>query len=100
MFTVLSGMAQGADVDRALAEARRVVAPGGAVAIWEPRVATPNRNTRLIRLADLRRGLGPDLQVSSLTVFPPLARRTGRSYGRLAAWPMLRTHRLVVARPS
>jgi SAM-dependent methyltransferase len=99
LFTVLSGMATAADVDAALAESRRVLAPGGAIAVWEPRVPTPNPDTRLIRLRDLRRGLGPGLRARSITLAPPLARRAGGAYGALAALGPLRSHRLVIARP-
>ena len=99
LFTVLSGMASAADVDAALAEARRVVAPDGAVVVWEPRVVTPNPDTRLIRRSDLRRALGPGVRQRSITLAPPLARRVGRAYRMLAALPPLRSHRFVVATP-
>jgi ubiquinone/menaquinone biosynthesis C-methylase UbiE len=98
LFTVLSGMASAAEVDIALAEAWRVLAPGGAIVVWEPRVPTPNRDTRLIRLSPLRRSLGPRVSSRSITVAPPLARRAGPVYRLLAAVPPLRSHRLVVAR--
>jgi SAM-dependent methyltransferase len=99
LFTVLSGMAGAADVDAALAESRRVLAPGGAVVIWEPRVPTRNPDTRLIRLGELRRTLGPDIRARSITLAPPLARRAGGAYRALATLPALRSHRLVIARP-
>jgi SAM-dependent methyltransferase len=98
LFTVLSAMGSREDVRSALGEARRVLAHGGSIAIWEPRVWTPNPHTRLIGLGELRAVLGGELRVRTLTLAPPLARRVGRRlYGPLARVPPLRTHRLVVA---
>ena len=98
LFTVLSSMGSPADRRLALLEALRVLAPGGAVAIWEPRWPTPNRNTRLVRLAELRATLGAGLTVRTITLAPPLARRSGRLYESLARVRALRSHRLVIAR--
>jgi ubiquinone/menaquinone biosynthesis C-methylase UbiE len=99
LFTVLSAMGSREDVRVALREALRVLAPGGAVAIWEPRVPTPNPHTRLIGLGELRELLGSDLQMRAVTLAPPLARRAGpRLYRALVRVPLLRTHRLVLAR--
>jgi len=97
-FTVLSSMGSAADVSAALLEALRVLTPGGVVAVWEPRWLTPNRDTRLVRLGELRAALGAGLTVRTLTLAPPLARRAGRLYGPLARVGSLRSHRLVLAR--
>ena len=85
-------------LERLLREARRVLEPGGAVAVWEPRWPTVNRNTRLVRLSELRSALGPRLTMRTLTLAPPLARRVGRLYGPLARLQPLRSHRLALAR--
>lgn len=98
LFTVLSAMGSREDVRSALGEARRVLAHGGSIAIWEPRVWTPNSHTRLVGLGELRAALGGELRVRTLTLAPPLARRVrGSLYGPLTRIPALRTHRLVVA---
>jgi len=98
LFTVLSSMGSASGAAAALGEARRVLAPGGAVAVWEPRWPTFNRNTRLVRLSQLRSALGPSLTVRTLTLAPPLARRVGRLYEPLVRLRALRSHRLVLAR--
>jgi len=97
LFTVLSSMGSPAERRVALREALRVLAPGGAVAVWEPRWPTPNRNTRLVRLAELRATLGARLTVRTITLAPPLARRSGGLYAPLARVSALRSHRLVIA---
>jgi hypothetical protein len=87
-----------------LSEAGRVVAPGGLVLCYEPRIPNPlNRHTRLVRDRDFdAAGLVPCRQ-ARLTLNPPIARRLGpltkAAYPRLARVPWLRTHRLVELRP-
>jgi ubiquinone/menaquinone biosynthesis C-methylase UbiE len=99
LFTVLSSMAsEGAQV-RAIAEAVRVLQPGGHLFIWEPRIPNPrNRESAFVTRSTLRRALGPRVEVRALTLLPPLARRLGRLSGfypvLARAWP-LRSHRLV-----
>lgn len=103
VFTVLSSLADRTAVTLALRECWRVLAPGGVLVVWEPRVPTPlNRSTRLIRRRDLAAATGARPSGRSVTLLPPLARRlgpaTGRWYPRLVRVPALRTHRLHVVR--
>jgi ubiquinone/menaquinone biosynthesis C-methylase UbiE len=101
LLTVLSSLGDRAAVAAAARELRRVLAPGGAVAVWEPRVPTPNRATRLIRPAELAPAFGDPVATRSVTVLPPLARRVGpRTYRRLARVAVLRTHAVAVYRPT
>ncbi len=102
LFTVLSSIGSGRE--RALSEARRVLAPDGALMIWEPRMPNPlNRNAALINRDMLRQGLrGAAVEARTTTVLPSVARRLGRFTGRLypllTAMPFLRTHRFICAR--
>ena len=101
LFTVLSSLASDDDRRRALAEARRVTAPGGFVLIWEPRIPTLNRATGCISRGLVREALGTEIMIRSITLAPPIARRVGRwpkVYAGLAAVPSLRSHRLFSAR--
>ncbi len=83
----------------------RVLAPGGLLLVYEPRVPNPlNRHTLMVRDSDLdAAGIRSREQVS-LTVLPALARRLGgrteARYERLGRLPFLRTHRLISCRAS
>jgi len=102
-LTLLSSLGSHEAIREALGEGIRVLAPGGLLLIYEPRVPNPfNRHTLLIRDSDLEAaGVTPSEQVS-LTVVPALARRLGEQtkerYPRLARLPFLRTHRLIACR--
>jgi len=106
LLTVLSSLPDRDAVRRAVAESWRVLAPGGSLVIWEPRMPTPlNRHTRLVTRGDLKAATGHAPRSRTLTVLPPLSRRLGRAtataYPALAGIPVLRTHRLhVLTRPA
>jgi SAM-dependent methyltransferase len=99
-LTLLSSLGSHGAIREALGEGMRVLAPGGLLLVYEPRVPNPlNRHTLLVRNSDLdAAGISPREQ-SSLTLVPALARRLGRRtpalYPRLARVALLRTHRLV-----
>jgi SAM-dependent methyltransferase len=96
LLTVLSSMP---DPRGGIAEAWRVVAPGGALVVWEPRIPNlRNRRTRLVSATMLHDVTGATPHGRSLTLLPALARHLGPLtpawYPRLAAVPVLRSHRL------
>jgi ubiquinone/menaquinone biosynthesis C-methylase UbiE len=102
-LTLLSSLGSHRAIREALGEGMRVLAPGGLLLAYEPRVPNPlNRHTLLVRNSDLdAAGIAPREQLS-LTLVPALARRLGGRtedrYERLARLPFLRTHRLIAYR--
>ncbi len=106
LLTVLSSLSNAEDAERVLCEVRRVLRPGGALLIWEPRIRNPlNRATVFMGRPLLERCLaGTRVQIRTITVLPALARRLGRSagllYAPLARIAPLRSHRLVCARTA
>jgi ubiquinone/menaquinone biosynthesis C-methylase UbiE len=100
MFTVFSSILDATMARHVAAEAWRVLKPGGAVIWYDFRVGNPgNRSVRGMTKRDIA-SLFPDcaMDLRSLTLLPPLARRFGRAtavlYPLLARVPMLRTHYL------
>jgi SAM-dependent methyltransferase len=104
MFTVLSSMADGPAAASAVAEAGRLLEPGGLLLVYEPALSSPLSPGRLtIRAEDVvtwGRPLMLPRSVTRLTVAPPLARVAGRlssrAYRLLGRLPFLLTHRLTV----
>ncbi len=99
----LSSFGPADSVRAALAETRRVLAPGGVLLVYEPRLPNPlNRRTRLLRRGDLEAAGLRVSEARSLTLLPPLGRRLGRLTPRLhpplSKLPPLRSHRLLVHR--
>lgn len=97
----LSSMGSPQSLRAILAETRRVLAPGGALVVYEPRLPNPlNRSTRRLRRGDLGSAGLPVTWSRSLTLLPPLGRRLGRLtpllHPRLSRVPALRSHRLLV----
>ena len=100
LVTVLSSLPDAQSVRSAVAEAWRVLAPGGVMVVWEARWPNPlNQATRLVRAQAVSAVTGaPPAATAPITLAPPLARRLGpaaqRWHPRLARVPPLRTHRL------
>jgi ubiquinone/menaquinone biosynthesis C-methylase UbiE len=104
LFVVLSSLPDRDAERHALREARRVLAPCGALAVYDMRMPSPNPHVRHVPRRWLASQLGPRTTFRSLTVFPPLARRLGRmtehAYPLLARIPALRSHWLAVHRAA
>ena len=102
-LTLLSSLGSHKAMREGLGEGMRVLAPGGILLIYEPRVPNPlNRHTLLVRGGDLDAAGITSREQLSLTLVPALARHLGRRsedrYERLARLPFLRTHRLIACR--
>jgi ubiquinone/menaquinone biosynthesis C-methylase UbiE len=102
-LTLLSSLGSHRAIREALGEGMRVLAPGGLMLVYEPRVPNPlNRHTLLLRDEDLDAAGIIRREQISLTLVPALARRLGRRtqerYEHLARLPFLRTHRLIAYR--
>jgi ubiquinone/menaquinone biosynthesis C-methylase UbiE len=99
-LTLLSSLGSHRAIREALGDGMRVLAQGGLLLVYEPRVPNPlNRHTLRLTDGDLDAAGMASREQLSLTVLPALARRLGgrtqRGYERLARLPFLRTHRLI-----
>lgn len=105
LFTTLGSIPDDDVRHRAAAEARRVVADGGTVLVWELRVARPGGDGRAVPLRALR-ALFPGASVTTTTagLLPPIARAvvpfSPLAARLLAAIPFLRSHRIAVVRAA
>jgi ubiquinone/menaquinone biosynthesis C-methylase UbiE len=105
LIVVLSSLSDRAARGTAIAEAARVLAPGGVLAIWDLRWPSHNRQVRALRRGPTLAALaaaGLQADTRTLTLAPPLARSlhglSPRVYPVLAGIPGLRSHRLFVGR--
>ena len=102
LFVVLSSLEDDDAVADTLREAERVTRADGSILVWDVRIPNPlNAATRRVSSRAVQALLGAPTATVTLTLVPPLARRLGpNGYARLAAIPILRSHRLSVHRGS
>ena len=104
-FVMLSSMRSDESRRLAAAEMLRVTAPTGCVLVYDFALNPGNRDVQPIRPRDLQRLFAGAVVTSRrVTPAPPLARAVARrswyAATLLGTIPMLRTHRLMIARPA
>jgi SAM-dependent methyltransferase len=98
LFTVFSSILSPGMARNVALEASRVLRPGGAIVWYDFRYSNPrNPNVRGMNKRAIRTLFpGFDLDLRTITLLPPLARRLGRAipvlYPLLGRMPLLRTH--------
>lgn len=101
LLTMLSSAGSDARVRRVMLEARRVLAPSGAILVYEARVPNPgNSRTRLIGRRALLTRNDDDVRHEAITLLPAIGRRLGTRGRPLARVHALRSHRLTTIRAA
>jgi SAM-dependent methyltransferase len=99
LLTTLSSAGGPARRRALLMDARRVLAPGGVLIVYEPRWPNPrNRHTHRVARRELRTHASDEVSHEAITLLPPVARRLGERGRPLARVRALRSHRLTVIR--
>ena len=99
LLTTLSSAGVPARRRDLLAQARRVLAPGGVLIVYEPRWPNPrNRHTQRVARRELRTRDGDVVRHEAITLLPLISRRLGERGRALARIHALRSHRLTVIR--
>ena len=101
LLTTLSSAGSDVRVRRVMLEARRVLAPGGAIVVYEPRLPNPrNPNTRLIARRALLTRDDDEVRHEAITLLPAIGRRLGERGRLLSRVHPLRSHRLTIIRAT
>jgi len=99
LLTTLSSAGGRARRRELFTQARRVLAPGGVLIVYEPRWPNPrNRHTQRIARRELRTREGDAERHEAITLLPLISRRLGERGRALARIHALRSHRLTVIR--